>query len=252
MNLKWIFLVLLLSGCQDVLASKGEVVLLGDDARILLSDATGLETPRKDASASEVATAAASAKHAVLVIDAERGPLPITREHILIARQARVPSLSMLVVNTTALDGLPDKASLIDDEVAEVRQLFDKYEIKGSAVPLFFDDDGLNAILRESVALPGRAPESVPSSVGKEVSGFIYLLSTLESPGVEGLRQGDAVTIWIGGQTSRAIVASEAAIEPGGVDEIRIETEVPVGSSPGQRFLFESGGKLVAAGVVTE
>ncbi|MGY1459869.1 GTP-binding protein [Luteimonas sp. A534] len=251
MNLKWLLVVLLLSGCQNATASKGGVLLLGDDARLSLLSASWVEAPHKDASASEVANVAARAKHAVLVIDAANGPLPITREHILIARQARVPSLSILVVNTAALNGLPDKASLIDKEVAEVRQLFDKYEIKGSAVPLFFDEGGLKSILRETVALPARAPENTPPS-RKEVSGLIYLLSALESPGVEAVRHGDTVTIWIGGQTTSARVNSKAAIEPGGVGDIQVETEVPVGFSPGQRFLFESGGKIVAAGVVTE
>ena len=252
MNLKCLLLLLLLAGCQNATASKGDVVLLGDDARLSLSSASGVEVPSKGASASEVANAAARAKHAVLVIDAENGPLPVTREHILIARQAGVPSLSMLVVNAAALNGLPDKATLIDKEVAEVRQLFDKYEIKGSAVPLFFDEGGLKSILGETVALPARAPESNPSPSRKEVSGLIYLLSALESPGVKSIRHGDTVTIWIGGQTTNARVNSKLVIEPGGVGDIQVATEVPVSFSPGQRFLFESGGKIVAAGVVTE
>jgi translation elongation factor EF-Tu-like GTPase len=251
-NLKWLLVVLLLSGCQNATASKSDVLLLGDDARLSLLSDSRVEAPRKGASASEVANAAAKAKHAVLVIDAANGPLSITREHILIARQARVPSLSMLVVNTAALDALPDKASLIDIEVAEVRQLFDKYEIKGSAVPLFFDESGLKSILRETVALPARAPESTPSPSRKEVSGFIYLLSAPESPGVKAIRHGDTVTIWVGGQTTTARVNSKAAIEPGGMGDIQVETDVPVGFYPGQRFLFESDGKIVAAGVVTK
>ena len=252
MNLRWIFVALLLSGCQNATASKGDVLLLGDDARISLGSAPGVEVPHKDASASEVANAAAKAKHAVLVIDAANGPLPVTREHILIARQARIPSLSILVINTAALNGLPDKASLIEKEVAETRQIFDKYEIKGSAVPLFFDVSGLKSILAETVTLPARQPVSSASAPSKDISGIIYLLSVPESSGATAIGPGDTVKVWIGGQTTNAKVISSATIKPGGVGDIQLTAEVPVGCDPGQRFLFESRGKIVAAGVVTK
>jgi translation elongation factor EF-Tu-like GTPase len=40
----------------------------------------------------------------VIVVDATQGPLPIIREHIQIARQAGVPSLSLLLVNVDQVD----------------------------------------------------------------------------------------------------------------------------------------------------
>lgn len=253
MNLKkWLLVALMLSGCQSATASKPGVLLLGDDARLSLTSNTGVDVPRKGASASEVASAAATAKHAVIVVDAANGPLQVIREHILIARQARVPSMSMLVVNTDALNGLPDKATLLDLEVAEVREIFNKYEIKGSAVPVFFDEDGLKSILGEAAALPARAPESTSSPSRKYVAGIIYLLSVPESPVVEPIGFGDTVTVWLGGQTTTARVNSKATIEPGGVGDIQLTADVPLLYSAGQRFLIESSGMIVAAGVATE
>lgn len=250
--MKWILALLMLFVCTDTSAGSGDVLLLGDDARLSLPGADEVEVARRDAPASEVASAAARAKHAAIVVDATVGPLPITREHILIARQARVPSLSILLVNTAGLDGMPDKATLIDLQVAEVREIFDKYELDGSAVPLFMDEKGLKAIVRQSIALPARAPETASRPPRQAMTGYIYLLSAGESPGAFAIGRGDVVTLWLGGQTTSATIDSTASIEPGGVGDIQVTTDAPIGTMPGQRFLFERDGKTIALGVVTE
>lgn len=252
MNLKHVLAVLLLAGCQSTAASRNDVVLLGDDSRLSLSSSGSLDAPPANASASEVANASLRAKHAVIVVDAESGPLPVTREHIIIARQAGVASMSMLVVNTAALDRLPDKASIIDLEIAEVRQIFDAYDMKGGMVPVFFEEAGLASIVDDVSTLPARAIEADVSTPRQKFSGVLYLLSAPESAGVSTIRSGDAVTAWINGQTVSATAQAKESIEPGEVADIELKMEVPLAVSAGQRFLFESQGKIVGAGVVTK
>ena len=74
------------------------VVLLGDATRIpatsVLSahDIVSLSTPPASSSVLDVADAAMNADVALVVTDVTQGPTPIVREHILLARQLRIPT----------------------------------------------------------------------------------------------------------------------------------------------------------------
>ncbi|MFC5846657.1 GTP-binding protein, partial [Aminobacter ciceronei] len=90
-------------------------------------------------------TGAAQMDGAILVVSAADGPMPQTREHILLARQVGVPAL---VVFLNKVD-LVDDAELLELVELEVRELLSKYEypgddipmIKGSAVAALNDSD---------------------------------------------------------------------------------------------------------------
>jgi elongation factor Tu len=77
-------------------------------------------------------TGAAQMDGAILVVSAADGPMPQTREHILLARQVGVPAIVVFL----------NKADMVDDEELlelvemEVRELLDTYEFPGDDVPI--------------------------------------------------------------------------------------------------------------------
>ena len=77
-------------------------------------------------------TGAAQMDGAILVLNASDGPMPQTREHILLARQVGVPKI---VVFMNKCD-MVDDPELLDLVEMEVRELLDKYEFPGDDVPV--------------------------------------------------------------------------------------------------------------------
>jgi elongation factor Tu len=77
-------------------------------------------------------TGAAQMDGAILVVSSADGPMPQTREHILLARQVGVPSI---VVFMNKADMVDDK-DLLDLVEMEVRELLCKYEFPGDTIPI--------------------------------------------------------------------------------------------------------------------
>jgi elongation factor Tu len=77
-------------------------------------------------------TGAAQMDGAILVVSAVDGPMPQTREHILLAKQVGVPKI---VVFLNKCDLVPDK-DLIDLVEEEIRELLNKYGFDGKATPV--------------------------------------------------------------------------------------------------------------------
>ena len=77
-------------------------------------------------------TGAAQMDGAILVVSAADGPMPQTREHILLARQVGVPAL---VVFLNKVD-LVDDAELLELVELEVRELLSKYDYPGDDIPM--------------------------------------------------------------------------------------------------------------------
>ena len=77
-------------------------------------------------------TGAAQMDGAILVVSAADGPMPQTREHILLARQVGVPAL---VVFMNKVD-MVDDPELLDLVEMEVRELLSKYEFPGDTIPI--------------------------------------------------------------------------------------------------------------------
>ena len=86
-------------------------------------------------------TGAAQMDGAILVVSAVDGPMPQTREHILLARQVGVPAI---VVFLNKVDMVEDK-ELVDLVEVEVRELLKKYEFPGDEIP-FIRGSGLKAL----------------------------------------------------------------------------------------------------------
>ena len=79
-------------------------------------------------------TGAAQMDGAILVVSAADGPMPQTREHILLARQVNVPAL---VVFLNKID-LVDDPELLELVELEVRELLSKYEFPGDDTPVIY------------------------------------------------------------------------------------------------------------------
>ncbi|MGC8753910.1 MAG: elongation factor Tu [Thermosulfidibacteraceae bacterium] len=77
-------------------------------------------------------TGAAQMDGAILVVSAADGPMPQTREHVLLARQVNVPAI---VVFMNKVD-MVDDPELLDLVELEVRELLSKYEFPGDEVPI--------------------------------------------------------------------------------------------------------------------
>jgi len=111
-------------------------------------------------------TGAAQVDGAILVVSAADGPMPQTREHVLLARQVGVPSL---VVFMNKVDQVDDD-ELLDLVELEVRELLDEYEFPGDDVPvvrgsalkaLEGDEDAAAQVLALMDAVDSYIPEPV-------------------------------------------------------------------------------------------
>ena len=77
-------------------------------------------------------TGAAQMDGAILVVDASEGPMPQTREHVLLARQVGVPAI-VVYLNKVDLVDDPELLDLVD---MELRDLLNKYDFPGDKTPI--------------------------------------------------------------------------------------------------------------------
>ncbi|MBX5453203.1 MAG: elongation factor Tu [Acidobacteriia bacterium] len=115
-------------------------------------------------------TGAAQMDGAILVVSAADGPMPQTREHILLARQVGVPAI---VVYLNKVD-MVDDPELLDLVEMEVRELLSQYGFPGDEVP----------IIRGSAlyALEGRDPELGEQSILKLMDAIDNYIPQPERP----------------------------------------------------------------------
>jgi len=154
-------------------------------------------------------TGAAQMDGAIIVVSAADGPMPQTREHILLARQVGVPAL---VVFLNKVDMVDDK-ELIDLVESEVRELLKKYEFPGDETPVIrgsatkalavksADDADAKPILDLIKALDEYIPEPV-REIGKP-----FLMPIEDIFSIEG--RGTVVT----GRIERGLVKVNEEVE---------------------------------------
>ncbi len=114
-------------------------------------------------------TGAAQMDGAILVVSAADGPMPQTREHILLARQVGVPAIIVFLNKTDQVDD-PELISLVE---AEVRELLKKYDFPGDEIPVIkgsalkalsatsINDEAVKPILELLDAIDNYFPEPV-------------------------------------------------------------------------------------------
>ena len=109
-------------------------------------------------------TGAAQMDGAILVVAATDGPMPQTREHILLARQVNVPAI---VVFMNKCDMMKDEPELIELVEMELRELLDKYEFPGDDIP----------IIQGSALLAGQAE----TADDENAKGVLNLMDAVDS-----------------------------------------------------------------------
>ncbi len=113
-------------------------------------------------------TGAAQMDGAILVVSAADGPMPQTREHILLARQVGVPYIVVYMNKADMVDD-PELLELVE---MEVRELLDKYNFPGDATPVIvgsalkalngdMSDIGVGSIVKLVNAMDSYIPEPV-------------------------------------------------------------------------------------------
>src|SRR5690606_17650241 len=80
----------------------------------------------------DMITGAAQMDGAILVVSAADGPMPQTREHILLARQVGVPSIIVWMNKVDMVDD-PELLELVE---MEIRDLLTQYEFPGDEIPV--------------------------------------------------------------------------------------------------------------------
>jgi elongation factor Tu len=154
-------------------------------------------------------TGAAQMDGAILVVSASDGPMPQTREHILLARQVGVPSVVVFLNKVDTVDD-PELLDLVE---LEIRELLSKYEYPGDDTPIIrgsalaaiqaktADDPGCNSIKELMNALDNYIPEPV------RVTDKPFLLSVEDVFSIEG--RGTVVT----GRIERGIIKVGEEVE---------------------------------------
>src|SRR5438309_924968 len=186
---------------------------------------------------------------AILVVSAADGPMPQTREHILLARQVEVPAIVVAL----------NKADMVDDEELlelvelEVRELLTKYEFPGDDIPVI-QVSALKALEGDSEWTPKilELMEAVDSYIPEPERAIDrpFLMPIEDVFTITG--RGTVVT---GRVEQGAIkIGDEVAIVgiPGGNTNMEIELIQPIAMDQGLRFAIREGGRTVGAGVVTE
>ncbi len=157
-------------------------------------------------------TGAAQMDGAILVVSAADGPMPQTREHILLARQVGVPAI---VVYLNKTDQVDDK-ELIDLVEVEVRDLLKKYKFDGDKVPVIKgsalkalegDEENKKSIMELIEALDSFIPEP------KRAVDQPFLMPIEDIFSIEG--RGTVVT----GRIERGIVKLNDEIEIVGLQD---------------------------------
>src|SRR5438034_730645 len=202
-------------------------------------------------------TGAAQMDGAILVVSAVDGPMPQTREHILLARQVNVPAI---VVFLNKCD-LVDDAELLDLVELEVRELLSKYEFPGDDVPVI-RGSALKAIAGDK-AWVGKVDEgrgmvrAKPKSITphRQFESEVYVLTKEEGGRHTPFFKGYRPQFYLRTTDVTGTVELPAGVEmvmPGDNTKMTIELITPIAMEEQLRFAIREGGRTVGAGVATK
>ncbi|MEK7189135.1 MAG: elongation factor Tu [Patescibacteria group bacterium] len=159
-------------------------------------------------------TGAAQMDGAILVVSATDGPMPQTREHILLARQVGVP---YIIVFINKVDQVSDP-ELVDLVEEEIRDLLKKYEFPGATTPIIrgsalkaLENPNDEAAVKPISDLLNALDESIPEPVRDVEKPFLMPIEDIFS--IEG--RGTVVT----GRIERGIVKINEEVEIVGIHD---------------------------------
>ena len=203
---------------------------------------------------------------ALVVLDATQGPLPRNREHVLAARQARVPHIQVLITNVDMLFnmvGEADGAEFLRLEETEIRAVLEGYGVGGADTPVYHDSSRANRATRTMVGnlmqlasdlgeLPADARRHDPLRPTHNGEGEVYLLTQEEADGAAITINGTQdLDLWVGGQSTVAEIHVDGAAQPGDVVRFQYRTKAPATAAPGARMMLINNNRIVGIGVVS-
>lgn len=264
MKLKTIIIFCIISCISLYSQANKNIIFLGDENKIHLLNKCQTSNQCKpytkqqilvapnNASAVETANLAYTAKHGILVVDAKSGPLRITRDDILIARQTKIPELSVFFLDTHVLfDILGEKEGqeLLDMQVEEIKQLLASYEMDTLTPKYYFSNHDLKKLIRYSSTLTIRENYTKNMKPATVIKSFIYNLSEAEMG--KDLKKNTTVTVWIAGQSTQAKIISNEDIQTGETADITLMLDQPIKLEVGERFFIEINQRFNSAGVIS-
>ena len=167
-------------------------------------------------------TGAAQMDGAILVVSAPDGPMPQTKEHVLLARQVGVPSIVVFLNKIDQVDD-PELVDLVEEEV---RELLKKYEFPGDEIPVI-RGSALKALEAKSPDEEAAKPifellkaldEYIPEPVREIDKPFLMAVEDVFS--IEG--RGTVAT----GRIERGVIHPNEEVEIVGLEEKPIKTVV--------------------------
>src|SRR2546423_975148 len=193
-------------------------------------------------------TGAAQMDGAILVVSAADGPMPQTREHILLARQVEVPQM-VVFLNKVEMVGIRDAKKSVVTGVEMFRKLLDQGEA-GDNIGLLLRGLEREDIERgQVIAKPGSVKPHT------KFQTEVYVLSKEEggrhTPFFNGYRPQFYIrTTDVTGEAKLA--EGTEMIMPGDNSKIEVTLITPIALQDGLRFAIREGGHTVGAGVVTK
>src|SRR2546426_789915 len=222
-------------------------------------------------------TGAAQMDGAILVVSAPDGPMPQTREHVLLARQVEVPAM---VVFLNKVDMMEDE-ELLELVELEVRELLSKYQFPGDEVPvirgsalkalesrgdLSRNDEAASCVwelmdaVDDYIPTPPRATDKPFLMPVEDVFG-IKGRGTVATGRIERgvIKVGESVEIVGMKEETRNVVVTGVEMFQKTLDqgmagdniEMTVELIQPVAMEEGVHFAIREGGRTVGAGVCT-
>ena len=169
-------------------------------------------------------TGAAQMDGAILVVSATDGPMPQTKEHLLLAKQVGLPSLIVFLNKTDQVKD-PEMLELVE---SEIRELLKKYEFPGDETPIIrgsalkaLEEDSLEGEnTKQIVELINKVDEYIPEPARDLEKPFLMAVEDVFS--IEG--RGTVCT----GRVERGIVNSGNEVEVLGIRDVQKATAVSI------------------------
>ena len=225
-------------------------------------------------------TGAAQMDGAILVVSSADGPMPQTREHILLARQVGVPYIIVFMNKTDQVDD-PELLELVE---MEIRELLNEYDFPGDDIPII-KGSALMALEALNAGKPAQEAEEckcifelmdavdayIPDperatdkpflmpvedvfsitgrgtvATGRVERGMVKMSDQVE---IVGLSEEKRTTVVTGVEMFRKLLDFA---EAGDNIDMEITLITPIACEEGLRFAIREGGRTVGSGVVTK
>src|SRR5437762_1529772 len=221
-----------------------------------------VDCPRHAHYIKNMITGAAQMDGAILVVAATDGPMPQTKEHVLLARQVGVPYIVVAL----------NKADMVDDEEIlelvelEVRELLSQYEFPGDDLPVIRvsalkaleGDPQWSEKLLELMEAVERGQVVIKPGTTTPHTDFeaqVYILSKDEGGRHTPFFNNYRPQFYFRTTDVTGVVTLPEGTEmvmPGDNTEMKVELIQPIAMEEGLRFAIREGGRTVGAGRVTK